>query len=166
MLIKSNMFILLLVTRLFVSCKFLEIKAQVKINKMLLCLILLARLVNLGSKSLTALGKATVQRRGLGITSSSVVVFAFDDPVIASGVSGSPDKQEEATCKLTEDDKDKLNAFLARLQNINFVYNLFITNIQSAYNTIDTYYGSCYTYRNGCFIMQGLLKNEGNLLLI
>ncbi|WP_459078251.1 hypothetical protein [Borreliella burgdorferi] len=91
----------------------MEIKAQVKINKMLLCLILLARLVNLGSKSLTALGKATVQRRGLGITSSSVVVFAFDDPVIASGVSGSPDKQEEATCKLTEDDKDKLNAFFS-----------------------------------------------------
>ncbi|MCD2332853.1 hypothetical protein [Borreliella americana] len=166
MTIRRDMCILLLVAILFVSCKFFGNNSSSKEDASFLP-DAANKGSNLGSKSqpLATSDKATAQR--YKNTSSSEILVA-DDPV-ASGVSCNLDKQE-ATCKLTEDDKEVLRTFFSTTTTYQSILDSIYSKYTSSYNTIATY-GSCDTYRIGCFSKrpsearsQALVKLEENAL--
>ncbi|WP_421114435.1 hypothetical protein QIA00_04920 (plasmid) [Borreliella americana] len=164
MTIRRNMCILLLVAILFVSCKFFGNKSSSKEDSSLPDTA--SKISNLDSESLTASGKATAQ--GNENTSSSEILVA-DDPPVSSGVSGSLDKQE-IKGKLTEDDKETLRTFFSTTTTYQSILDSIYSKYTSSYNTIATY-GSCDTYRIGCFSKnpsearsQALAKLEENNL--
>ncbi|WP_458322056.1 hypothetical protein [Borreliella burgdorferi] len=165
MTIRRNMCILLLVAILFVSCKFFGNKSSSKEDASLPDAA--SKISNLGSKPLAASGKATAQ--GDENAGSSEILVA-DDPNVFSGVSDSLDKQEEAACKLTEDDKEALRTFFSTTTTYQSILDSIYSKYTSSYNTIATY-GSCDTYRIGCFSKspsearsQALAKLEENNL--
>lgn len=92
---------------------------------------------------------------------SSSDMLAADAPATAS-IASSREKQETAP-KLTEDDNKKLMAFLSKTityqSDLNSIYNKYTKH----YNTINTY-GSCDTYRIGCFSEGPFLKKRRQAL--
>lgn len=166
MKIRRNMCILLLVTILFVSCKFFGNKSTSKEKEDAYLVDATSKISESSSKSLTTSNK---QEKNISDTTgesienkSSSDMLAADDPA-TTNIASSREKQE-TTPKLTKDDNKKLMAFLSKTityqSDLNSIYNKY-----KHYNTIDTY-GSCDTYRIGCFSEGPSEKNVDKLLLI
>ncbi|WP_210360190.1 hypothetical protein [Borreliella garinii] len=149
---RRNMCILLLVTILFVSCKFFGNKSTSKEKEDAYLVDAINKIGESSNKPLTTSNK---QEKNISDTTGESIenksnseMLVADDPATAS-IASSREKQE-TTLKLTEYDNKKLMAFLIKTityqSDLNSIYNKYTKN----YNTIDTY-GSCDTYRIGCF---------------
>ncbi len=150
-MIKGNTFILILVTTMFVSCKFYGSDDTNKKNTSL----------NGDTREIDNIGSVILEQDGnkKGDTTASKValdqvtehanseLMLNDDP----DSSISKYNQENTTGKLTEEDMDKLKAFFVKTITyqgiLNSIYNKYIRS----YNTIATYSG-CANYNSiGCF---------------
>lgn len=160
------MYILLLVTIFFVSCKFLRNKSTSKEKEDAFLVDATSKISKSSSNPLTTSNK---QEKNISDTTgesienkSSSDMLAADAPVTAS-IASSREKQETAAPKLTEDDNKKLMAFLSKTityqSDLNSIYNKYTKH----YNTINTY-GSCDTYRIGCFSEGPFLKKRRQAL--
>ncbi|QMU99852.1 hypothetical protein F0310_05420 (plasmid) [Borrelia sp. A-FGy1] len=150
----NNMFILLLITLLFVSCKFFGNKSSGK--KAPPTLTAASRDSKLGSIPLTASSKkgentsdapGDADKSQRDVQKSSTDMLASDDSTAAS--KDNTDKKETKG-KLSKEDKDKLTSFFRKTiryqSSLYSIYNKYVRH----YNTIATYTG-CGEYSISCF---------------
>ncbi|WP_418906498.1 hypothetical protein QIA30_05385 (plasmid) [Borreliella turdi] len=149
-MIKINMCILLLVTIIFISCKFFGKNITSKEEDFLLDAT--SNISNPGSVTSGQQGRNTnnvttdetalaqVDDRG-----SSFAMFADD-----STANSSAEKQEEKDTKLTKEDEKKLNAFFKKTGPYQYGLDNIYNKYTGSYNTIDTY-TACNSYSIGCF---------------
>ncbi|WP_210379584.1 hypothetical protein [Borreliella garinii] len=145
---KSNMFILLLVTILFVSCKFFGNKSASKEKKDTP----FSHAAKKISKSGTVVSSNKQEENKsnfIGETKKHTSSPDMLTDALAVSDTTNRDKQENKD-KLTEEDKKKLNAFFSTTTTYQSSLDSIYNKYTSSYNTIDTY-GSCNEYRIGCF---------------
>ncbi|QMU99893.1 hypothetical protein F0310_05665, partial (plasmid) [Borrelia sp. A-FGy1] len=140
MLERCNLCILLLATILLVSCKFFGNSSSPK----------KAAASNISKLALS--DSSDKQDENISDTiaadkeqKSSTDMLAADDPDASSYT-----ENQENACKLNEDDKKKLESFFGKTQTYRSSLYSIYRKYASSYNIIATY-GSCDTYRIGCF---------------
>ncbi|PRQ97394.1 hypothetical protein CV681_05995 [Borreliella burgdorferi] len=147
---KSNICISLLVTILFVSCKFFGNKSASKEKEETSFSDTASKI----SKSGTAASSDKQEKNTSDVTgdakkhTSSPYMLA-DALIVSDTTNRDRDKQENKD-KLNEEDKKKLNAFFSTTKTYQSSLDSIYNKYTGYYNTIDTY-GSCDTYRIECF---------------
>ncbi|WP_210374505.1 hypothetical protein [Borreliella garinii] len=147
---KSNMCILLLVTILFVSCKFFGNKSTSKEKEdssFSGAASKISKSVTTASSNKQEENKSNVTGEAKKHTSSPDMLA---DAHVRTYVRTYVRDKQETKDKLTEEDHKKLIDFFSKTTTYQYSLDSIYNKYTKHYNTIDTY-GSCDTYRIGCF---------------
>ncbi|WP_151060778.1 hypothetical protein [Borreliella turdi] len=154
MIERNNMFILLLTTILFVSCKFFGNSGASKEGAYLL------DVTNKISNSRIATSSGGKQERNTSNTTGEAKKNKSSSEMLADAPLATTSKEKQETKdKLTTEDNKKLIDFFNKTKTYQSILDSIYSKYAKSYGIIDTY-GSCGDYSIGCFSTEPSKKRK------